>query len=228
MPSSIRKKQRPSYSCTECTRRKLRCSKHIPCSACVERGIGQECHRRSQASQATPRRGSTSTPRRNQSSTRSSTLQSDISVTASPLEVEHTPYLPRHNAVEGVGQDAAVMLEFLALSRRQVLQDAHVDQAQLPETECPVDGTAELLFTAEQVDRMMIYHQECLAWTHNVVHLPTFRSQCDAHMAGDILFDGTWVALYYAMIAVSVLPFLLWTSAYMVYRSLCIIPIHPS
>ncbi|KAI1370068.1 hypothetical protein F4677DRAFT_458154 [Hypoxylon crocopeplum] len=37
--------QRAPQSCVYCSRRKLRCSKTIPCSNCVERGIQVRCHR---------------------------------------------------------------------------------------------------------------------------------------------------------------------------------------
>ncbi|KAH8900421.1 hypothetical protein GQ53DRAFT_675121 [Thozetella sp. PMI_491] len=37
--------QRAPQSCVYCTRRKLRCSKTIPCSNCIERGLQERCHR---------------------------------------------------------------------------------------------------------------------------------------------------------------------------------------
>ncbi|KAH7121768.1 hypothetical protein B0J13DRAFT_648543 [Dactylonectria estremocensis] len=40
-----RRTQRTVTSCTECTRRKTRCSKSIPCSSCIDRGLAQKCHR---------------------------------------------------------------------------------------------------------------------------------------------------------------------------------------
>ncbi|KAJ5107212.1 C6 transcription factor [Penicillium angulare] len=89
------------------------------------------------------------------------------------------------------------------MSRRQVLQDAQVEEAQLPQRETHVQDTAELLFTPQQVEQLMMYHQEYIAWTHNVVHLPLFRAQCAAQSTGNTTLDGTWVALFYAMLAVS-------------------------
>ncbi|KAJ5279601.1 C6 transcription factor [Penicillium angulare] len=197
---------RPAYSCTECMRRKLRCSKEIPCSACIERGNEHECRLRPQAEKEnTPRRVRSVFPGKNKISTKTPSSQSnDSTTTISPFNTDSNSYSPLpNNAVAGVGQDAAVTLEFLAMSRRQVLQDAHVDEVQLPEGECHVVDTAELLFTPQQVERLMMYHQEYIAWTHNVVHLPTFRSQCEAQFKGDVMLDGTWVALFYAMLAVS-------------------------
>lgn len=43
MPPTHRK-SRLTYSCTQCARRKVRCSKTIPCSSCMDRGLASECH----------------------------------------------------------------------------------------------------------------------------------------------------------------------------------------
>ncbi|KAH8922834.1 hypothetical protein BT69DRAFT_1319917 [Atractiella rhizophila] len=43
-PSSVKRSQRPSWSCTECTRRKIKCDKVIPCQPCTKRGKADECH----------------------------------------------------------------------------------------------------------------------------------------------------------------------------------------
>jgi hypothetical protein len=44
---NMRVTQRAPRSCVQCTSRKLRCSKQIPCKNCVERGVGNQCHRES-------------------------------------------------------------------------------------------------------------------------------------------------------------------------------------
>lgn len=129
-----------------------------------------------------------------------SVKSSNIVTGPGALEAGSSP--KQKNAVDGVSQDTAITLEFLALSRRQILQDAHLDD-QLPTVESPVGNAVEMLFTAQQVDQMMVYHEECLAWTHNVIHMPTFRVQCASRLSGEVSFDGTWDAMYYAMLAVS-------------------------
>jgi Fungal Zn(2)-Cys(6) binuclear cluster domain len=47
--SSVQRRttQRAPRSCVFCTRRKIRCSKTLPCSNCVGRGVGNQCHRES-------------------------------------------------------------------------------------------------------------------------------------------------------------------------------------
>ena len=38
-----KRSQRPSWSCTECARRKIRCDKKVPCQSCVKRGKAEHC-----------------------------------------------------------------------------------------------------------------------------------------------------------------------------------------
>ncbi|KAJ5297041.1 Molybdopterin synthase catalytic subunit [Penicillium atrosanguineum] len=104
------------------------------------------------------------------------------------------------SVVDSVTQDAAVMLEFLALSRQHVLQAAQVDRPQKAET---LSSTSELLFTGAQVRELMEHHQKCIAWTHNVVHMPTFLDQCEERLcSGGTSIEEDWVSLYYAILAV--------------------------
>ncbi|KAL3493328.1 hypothetical protein BJX62DRAFT_223981 [Aspergillus germanicus] len=238
-----RRRARPSYSCVECTRRKLRCSKHIPCSACVERGLSQTCRRRpeAQASRTAKRRPATVsrvpiTPgeygdghRRVEDeplgpTTIDSQLSLHVPVPASAFAAaaaashapssrnnNNTPQRPRNKIVDNVTEDAAVMLEFLALSRRRILEVAQVERQPQPSeirggVGVGVEERSEplVVFTPNQVRSMMRYHQDYIAWIHNAVHLPTFREQCErffADPAGDQW--GLWLGLYYAMLAVT-------------------------
>lgn len=43
--SNTKKTQRQTLTCTECARRKQRCSRTIPCTSCVDRGLTATCHR---------------------------------------------------------------------------------------------------------------------------------------------------------------------------------------
>lgn len=38
-----KRSQRPSWSCTECARRKIKCDKKVPCQSCVKRGRTDQC-----------------------------------------------------------------------------------------------------------------------------------------------------------------------------------------
>lgn len=42
-PRLYKRSQRPTWSCTECARRKIRCDKKVPCQACVKRNAAHLC-----------------------------------------------------------------------------------------------------------------------------------------------------------------------------------------
>lgn len=42
-PVPYKRSQRPSWSCTECARRKIRCDKKVPCQSCIKRGKAEHC-----------------------------------------------------------------------------------------------------------------------------------------------------------------------------------------
>ncbi|KAF5684567.1 hypothetical protein FCIRC_3910 [Fusarium circinatum] len=44
-PRSVRSSQRSVFACTNCSRRKIKCSKTIPCTACVRQNKAAQCHR---------------------------------------------------------------------------------------------------------------------------------------------------------------------------------------
>lgn len=184
------RRNRPSYSCTECTRRKLRCSKKIPCSACTERGVAHTCKRRSSNIQKT-----------SQVETIISPTASSGTLPVSPSTTEDAQ-VSLQDDVSNINGDAAVMLEFLALNRQQVIQAAQLEEAQLPEASSLAENSADLLFPAYRIRCMMHYHQMNLAWVHNVVHMPTFIAQCERAIYGNKMLEPSWYSLYYAMIAV--------------------------
>lgn len=197
-PSRVTR-QRQSYSCTECTRRKLRCSKQIPCLACIERGIAHGCRRRSQSIRKETERNNPPSKSANPLTLRGASTNTTSGPPAITLQQSINSELGP-NAVDSVTQDAAVMLEFLALSRQHVLEAAQVDQPQKPET---LSRTYELLFTETQVKELMKYHQDCIAWIHNVVHVPSFLEQCEERLcSGGASIEGGWLSLYYAIFAV--------------------------
>lgn len=218
-----RKRPRPAYSCLECTRRKLRCSKQIPCSACVERGIEHLCRRRAESHSVGGKRSfpakTTTLPETNHglSDSLANTPASRISptllsssqttpVTSNSAHITTTPSpstRQRQRPVENVTDDAAVMLEFLALNRQRVLQIAQIGQPQLSGGDSNTAPAFDLLFSLDQVRVMMLYHQESISWVHNVVHLPTFRGQCEQSFANSTQLKWSWASLYYAMLAVS-------------------------
>lgn len=217
-PSKVSKKRpRPAYSCVECTRRKLRCSKQIPCSACIERGIEHLCRRRAE-SNSVAGRISVSTARTTLTVTNNDSCDALANTPAPGLSSQTSPVTsdgahattphstlarPRQKPVENVTDEAAVILEFLALNRQRVLQIAQIGQPQLSGRNSNAAPNFDPLFTPNQVRAMMLYHQESISWIHNVVHLPTFREQCEQSFAVPRQLEWSWIGLYYSMLAVS-------------------------
>jgi len=217
-----KKRPRPAYSCVECTRRKLRCSKQIPCSACVERGIEHLCRSRAESQSEAGRRSipttrTTSAVTNNDPSgalanTPASRISSTVLSPSQPTPVTSdgahtmTPHSsldrPRQKPVENVIEDAAVMLEFLALNRQRVLPVAQIGQPQLSGRNSNTAPNFDPCFTPDQVRAMMLHHQESISWIHNVVHLPTFREQCEQSFANPTQLEWSWIGLYYSMLAV--------------------------
>lgn len=127
-------------------------------------------------------------------------LPSALSAKSEGMTETATPQ-DEHKILETVSQDAAVTLEFLALSRQNILSVVQLDHQQQNEdgnTSQPID----LIFTKTQVDEMMIYHEDNIAWVHNVVHMPTFRQQCKEMFEIPLSRHQMRLALYYAMLAV--------------------------
>lgn len=57
-----KRSQRPTWSCTECARRKIKCDKHIPCQPCLKRGAQHLCSLDHEASTVTYGGHSSTTP----------------------------------------------------------------------------------------------------------------------------------------------------------------------
>lgn len=234
-PKTPVKRQRPSYSCTECTRRKLRCSKRIPCLACIERGIETQCRLRGRVSERrreksisenvpdglTPQPQPLSNVAPNSSDSECHPLHNNGIILPLPSSKSTKPELQAqdsshpscslksHKILDTVSQDAAIMLEFLALSRQQILSAAHLDQPEQKIGNAYSSQVVDLVFTAAQVDNLMAYHEEHIAWIHNVVHMPTFRKQCmKSFEATKTSTREAWLPLYYAMLSVCPDPLL--------------------
>ncbi|KAL6240230.1 hypothetical protein RBB50_012877 [Rhinocladiella similis] len=207
--------ERKSLSCTECARRKLRCSKVIPCSACTERGKSHLCRRK----QSEQRKVTAAGQARNSSRTRATPQAAPSSgLTPDAQASEHNDKdilshqttrlnaleVPAKNLVDGVANDFAVTLEFLALGRQQVLQLASNSQPD-PSIVSAVETVPDVdkVVTKDQALFIMSYHQQNLTWTHNVVHLPTFRLQVRGLFDSHTLPDPCWLGLYYAMLSQS-------------------------
>ncbi|KAH7084613.1 c6 zinc finger domain-containing protein [Paraphoma chrysanthemicola] len=199
---------RTRLACNACTRRKVKCSKTVPCTNCERRGEASTCGSDAGSGvQQSPRRPSSSREleldylRR-----RVSELQGRSS--ASP--VDHQSAIPNESQVDtgapdphehensapgdtndSVAHDAASILEFLAWGRRKdpdvhAVVSPQVDTVEQGEDEAhPFDDLSSLavlqllLPNSRQVRHLVDYHCDALLWYHGSFFGPTFRAQLD-------------------------------------------------
>lgn len=195
------------YRVPRCAGRKLRCSKTILCTACVDRGKARLCQRRTNG-RASLDRPPPSSPEVQREATGPSVATHDgISepplLTSSNSPSRHTSEIPSARLVDGVAKNFAVTLKFLTLGCQRVLQLAD-DEGSPPSATVP--GTSRLefdpLIPESQALAIVDYHYRYLRWMHNVVHLPTFRLQVESVFKGQPPVDRCWPALYYSVLSV--------------------------
>ncbi|KAK9425599.1 putative Zn(2)-C6 fungal-type domain-containing protein [Seiridium unicorne] len=208
MSFTPRVSQRKPLSCSECTRRKLRCSKTIPCTSCLDRGLEATCAREKvivrKKQQRAPSIGETSSHGA-ATATGSLSLGSDLS--GSPLTVESLcdgsspdTFKSQHPSA-AVPDDAPVTLENLALGRQRILNmqspsattTGDVGSGWLP-------AEVDFLVTLDQARILLDYHSRNLAWIHNVLHMPTFVDECEAAFNRYTFKSRAWIALFYAFL----------------------------
>ncbi|KAF4465666.1 hypothetical protein FALBO_7492 [Fusarium albosuccineum] len=223
MPAE-RRSQRIVLSCMDCTRRKTRCSKTIPCTSCIDRGQAQTCRREPVAvvkkvSRRLDRRASKN--RHNQTaqlvggagdfgsiqdaSNRGQRLQSGddratyLSEADQPAQnAENSPSLPNIETV--------ATLEFLTHGRRNILSRpspsyAAPDEPSLASSDSPVQQclgpTWDTMISFKEAQNLLNYHREMM---HNVIHMPTLLEELESNWSRAIC-DETSIALYYAVLS---------------------------
>lgn len=59
------------------------------------------------------------------------------------------------------------------------------------------------ILTPYQAVEILKFHSKWLTWTHNIIHWPMFRGECQAYWEEGLLKEKAWLALYYAVLCVS-------------------------
>lgn len=219
MNSARRISQRAPLSCLPCSKRKMRCSKTIPCTNCVRRKIPDQCTREAVLlSKDLIRResdidlplvvdGGASPQTGPRTRRRQSTSPVDPEIlppyTATPVSdressVVHVatndvqPRAPSGKA--SVAMEAADNLESLVWGSHEATTEVYRGRNRA------LGMQGSLSQHQEQV--VLEFHQDHVAWTHNVLHMPTFIRECMVYHQTQALPEAGWLSLYYAVLSV--------------------------
>jgi hypothetical protein len=210
MSFTPRVSQRKPLSCSECTRRKLRCSKTIPCTSCCDRGLEATCAREPvivrKRHQRSYSNGASSSRRGSKAVSQSPDLSGSPITVESLCEVSSPDVSKSQHLSVTIPDDAPVTLENLALGRQRILNmrspaASGVDGLVSP-TWIPAD--ADFVISLDQTRMLLRYHCRNLAWVHNVLHMPSFEEECEVAFQQRVFKCRAWIALFYAFLCVSI------------------------
>lgn len=183
-----RRSQRKPLSCLSCARQKIRCSKTIPCTSCIDRGQEGTCHREpvevtSNRKRRRIKEVDSFEPEDEQPIYTPVQVASPPSIVQSEdLHHDPTPYTPLQSAVTPasytqprvphIQNDAVITLEFLSHGRQSLLR---IGDPAPPRPQCATTPTQRFdeplswdpLISINQARLMLSFHQEKLAWMHN-------------------------------------------------------------
>ncbi|KAK7591559.1 hypothetical protein V3481_006203 [Fusarium oxysporum f. sp. vasinfectum] len=227
-PRSVRSSQRSVLACTNCSRRKIKCSKTIPCTACVRQSKAAQCQRepvavvsrrsvgRSKASTALDDPPPVPVPEAASVATVSPASIEEVPTTVNPAAgstaTSFNDSLPQidERMIEHLlaslstpdtrlTNEAAAMLEFLTHGRRNILNQFIGRESISTSMTQPVQKWNTFL-PVEDARSLLAIHEKHLTWMHNTVHMPTFLREFDENIL-KIECDSNWVALYYALLS---------------------------
>lgn len=266
MKTMPRVSQRAPLSCYPCSKRKMRCSKTIPCFHCVRRKIPEQCVREAvilskevltspSKTISTPQTEAGNddsqdgaqvreligrdVPARMQANVaRSAVTHIDVPIVLPPaapsseysrplqlttvstmLPIENnSPYSVFHNQLENneisqrhtrpqIEVEAASNLETLSWGSHQNVIEMNRGRNWALRINGSLSSTQEI--------QVLDFHQTHVAWTHNVLHVPTLVEECRSHrQTPQSLPKAGWLSLYYAVLSVCeyFLPFIVFCS----------------
>ncbi|KAF4954317.1 hypothetical protein FGADI_5340 [Fusarium gaditjirri] len=231
-PRSVRSSQRSVLACTNCSRRKIKCSKTIPCTACVRQNKAAQCQRepvavvsrrsagRSRASialddpETVPL--SVPVPEAARFAAVPTTSVEELPLTGIPaLSSNDSPPQIDDQIIEHLlaslskpdtrlTNEAAAMLEFLTHGRRNIL-DQFIGRESIFTSIAQPAQKWDAFLPVDVARSLLVLHEKHLIWMHNTVHMPTFLLEFDENILKSEC-DRTWIALYYALLSVRCAP----------------------
>lgn len=212
-----RRSQRSVQTCTNCARRKIRCSKTLPCATCVRLKKAASCQREEVAVVTRRSLQPNPTPASASSSERTEAEHSQTTpspyVTATTILPNVQDVVPQINdqileqllaslssSESRLTNEAAATLEFLTHGRRNILNQ-FTGRETVPVTPASTVQGWDIFFSIQDARKILELHEMHLVWMHNVVHMPTFLSEFEENvLTADC--EKSWVALYYALLSV--------------------------
>ncbi|KAF5643981.1 c6 zinc finger domain protein [Fusarium sp. NRRL 25303] len=224
-PQSPRRvSQRQPKACLECTRRKTRCDKAIPCGRCVrlskpcsrevvrvrkiERNHRSELTFLHELSEILKASGDVESALAAIRERKSLLLQGaspstiDNSPTSSSARIEHDG-LPRDEAASSAISPEALPESVQPLGEGTWEHDSDITP------DSPLTQSRDSRRHQHAVDFLRIellawgFHLDNILWHHNVFHAPTFLSQCEHFWTTGTVMHSLWLSLYYAVTSVS-------------------------
>jgi hypothetical protein len=220
--TGVRTTQRLPLSCLECSRRKIKCDRSIPCRPCIDRGDDLGCRREEVAVKGELQNRGTSPGKRmtfeelvlqvNQLSDRVKELERGTryagteeaygpSRASSPIDVD-TTRLPgiMEEAALGIGETSRWGEHYPQASRQG--GEAYLGWYG-PKT---LHSSLAGLPSQSQSRALVNLYEENAAWITGSIHLPTLRREQDTfwiQLETNSYRDDMWLALYFAVLSVS-------------------------
>lgn len=207
--------------CTECTRRKVKCDKNIPCSRCVrlqkhcarevvqvrkdttsrrdEVAFLQQLHRLSRSSDSSEMEKMIQQRLESIGQLKpAEILQSNDKTAISDIRIVESQMWSRQSSLcyphRGCGcRQRRSYAEMASIN-------ADVDDVTLQWRLVPFNVAS---LSTELAQELVQFHIEHLAWHHNVLHCPTFSRQCEIYWETGMVADALWLALYLSVMNVS-------------------------
>lgn len=219
----VRATQRPPLSCLECTRRKIKCDRSIPCRQCIDRGDDVGCRREEVAVKGELQNTSRSSGRRrtfedllrqvDDLSNRVNELErgkavlkseeiSDPSRPPSPLDVDATR-LPgiMEEAALGIGETSRWKDRYPEESRQESESSSRAWY-----TSRSLEDCITTLPTQSQSRALVGLFDSSAAWITGSIDMSTFLQEQDIfwmQLEAHAYQDDIWLALYLAVLSVS-------------------------
>lgn len=216
---------RASWSCTECSRRKIRCDKSIPCQSCTKRGKPDECKRENGSEVEEGNTQLTEIMKMMKS------MMERIKRIEEAIDEERPKKRSRHNDTlqqspqtidqEAENQDTSITIEYLALNKNRklgILSGSKDHYTAIEPTtnvlstpnqhieECP-QVVHSMMLDHDKLQQVLHFHRANVQWQHACIHSQTFDRQVKtlaefSHKSNKEFWyrvDPLWLALLFAI-----------------------------